>query len=567
MKLATFQKPIFPTIQGDGVWLGLPMVFVRLWGCDYSCAFCFVEDTPILMADWSWKRLGDLEVGDWVAAQDRADDGSRTHMAIAQVTRLSSEFKPTVVVNERLRCTPDHKFWRIRKQDDRLAHEGWREVENLVGDRARFLATPPPFDHGSEYRRGYLAGMSDGDGCFWTLKKGGAEYRRYRLALRETDLLQVVQEFAALEGYELRSGTHVHTTSFKPGVMAALWLTKDAEAREFEWWLHGGPETREYVYGYLAGIFDAEGSLAEGGQLRISQDRAANPETYATIARFLRIAEFRFTEEAKGFYVSRDDGEAWRFFSWCQPRKVSSLTNLYGGTAAHSAPIVSVRPTGIDEKVITVTTTTGSFVAGGFVVKNCDTKDSWRAGSAYAEASVETIETEVRSHNIRHVAITGGNPLLQADELVDLLNRLGGDHEILVETQASIFDPRVFDRVDMASLSPKLHDWRWDPLNEILGTMRRRAMVGRGGTTQIKVVCTSPADVQATLANFERIDREWGGARGRPTYILLPEYGLGRAGVRQTHVLLTEWMGGIRANARPDVRIIPQIHKLALFVE
>ena len=40
MKLVAFQDPIFATIQGEGFLVGTPSIFVRLWGCDFSCEWC-----------------------------------------------------------------------------------------------------------------------------------------------------------------------------------------------------------------------------------------------------------------------------------------------------------------------------------------------------------------------------------------------------------------------------------------------------------------------------------------------------------------------------------------------
>lgn len=33
-------QPIFDTLQGEGIRLGVPSTFVRLWGCDFACSWC-----------------------------------------------------------------------------------------------------------------------------------------------------------------------------------------------------------------------------------------------------------------------------------------------------------------------------------------------------------------------------------------------------------------------------------------------------------------------------------------------------------------------------------------------
>jgi len=38
-----FVQEIFPTIQGEGIFSGLPAIFVRLGGCNLACSFCDTE--------------------------------------------------------------------------------------------------------------------------------------------------------------------------------------------------------------------------------------------------------------------------------------------------------------------------------------------------------------------------------------------------------------------------------------------------------------------------------------------------------------------------------------------
>ena len=73
----------------------------------------------------------------------------------------------------------------------------------------------------------------------------------------------------------------------------------------------------------------------------------------------------------------------------------------------------------------------------------CDTRYAWDGGE---EMSVEAIATAVRDIGIRRVCITGGEPLLQGDELSELLAILAEEqYEIEIETNGTI-DPSPYRR-------------------------------------------------------------------------------------------------------------------------
>lgn len=61
------------------------------------------------------------------------------------------------------------------------------------------------------------------------------------------------------------------------------------------------------------------------------------------------------------------------------------------------------------------------------------------------------------SGNIKHIVITGGEPFLQASELLELCERLKqGGYHLTIETNATLFDEALSTYVDLFSMSPKL---------------------------------------------------------------------------------------------------------------
>jgi organic radical activating enzyme len=416
------------------------------------------------MADWSFQPLGSIDVGSKViSVEPQVSRRDHRKLAVATVTAVRSREAATVIVNGALRCTPDHKFWATGRD------AGWREVDRLIGLRARFLVDPPPKQDPLLFARGWLAG-------FWTMKN---RYRRFRLAVRDNDLLERAHDFAVQCGFELRWGSHKLGTD-----------TVNAEARRFEQWLAADVDDDGWRWGHLGGVLDAEGSLSRG-VMRIGS-------TYPRLRQVLIDLNLSFSEERNGFYLGADHGQRYAVIASAKPAKSSILRNMLGTSPRGSRVIEQVAATGEVEPVISLTTTAGSFVADGFLVKNCDSKFTWDWDSYDPKqelwtCTVDEVLQRVEVMNVELVVITGGEPLLQQRQLAPLLAACEErGWRVEVETNGTIAPPVAAARCQW-NVSPKLAN------SGVAVERRYRPAVLRAfeatGRAVFKFVVTGPGDL------------------------------------------------------------------------
>ncbi|MFD6926547.1 hypothetical protein ACFV99_40905, partial [Streptomyces sp. NPDC059944] len=326
----------------------------------------------ILRPDFTWTPVELLEVGDVVLGRTAPESGKHGVLAESTVTHVARRQAPLVRVNGGLVCSADTRAWTSRNPSVR---SGWREFTRSEGLNCAFLAEPMKRDQ-ADYERGYIAGMADGDGCFWTLRQASRArtYRRFRLALNDQTMLDRVREYAARAGFTLRPGTHTHTGFKGPGSQPCLWLTNHKEAERLEAWVEEDIDSESWMWGYLAGIFDAEGSISQTSILRISQYPTSDDgrRVYERAHDAATRLGFNVTREPKGIRLSSAGGELWRFFVGATPAKSQALRKAIGRAPNNARQVISVEDAGKGE-VIALTTSTGNYIADGWLVHNCDT--------------------------------------------------------------------------------------------------------------------------------------------------------------------------------------------------
>ena len=99
-------------------------VFLTSGPSIYMTDTCFLEGTPVLLANGSYKDIEDIEVGERVLCFDK--DSNQLRVGIVTEVYHHESADMYVVVNGCLRVTPNHAL---------LTREGWKRVKDLrVGD-------------------------------------------------------------------------------------------------------------------------------------------------------------------------------------------------------------------------------------------------------------------------------------------------------------------------------------------------------------------------------------------------------------------------------------------------
>jgi DNA repair photolyase len=311
-------------------------------GCTHACTYCLSGDTRILMADGRTRELAQLSVGDQIYGTERRGSYRRyvPTTVLAHWSTTKPAYRVTLADGTRLVASGDHRF---------LTDRGWRYVTgtmNCSGRRpyltttnsllgtGRFAESPKQDD---DYRRGYLCGMVRGDA---------------NLADREA--LDRSEEYLA--------GFGVPTT--RAGVEAVTQL--------IEWPTRVGDS---WTRGFLAGIFDAEGSCPQS-VLRISNSDDTIIAAIATgLARFgfdHAIEDPGRTNRVRSVRLQGGLRERLRFFHTADPA-ITRKRTIDGLAVKGDAPlrVASIERLGFALPLYDITTGTGDFVAEGVISHNC----------------------------------------------------------------------------------------------------------------------------------------------------------------------------------------------------
>lgn len=445
------------TIQGEGVTSGVVSTFVRLQGCTLRCVWCFPRGTKILMGDFQYKNIEDVKIGDIIKTYNK---GLKDTTVLNHMLTRKTNIVEVSTDNNNIVCSDDHNF---PSYSQNISHNRYKSYTKSKDLKGKWIKEIPDYnvniEESENYKTGYIKGVTFGDAHFQF---------PYRIKLECVDEEMIKTYFTYIKEifnyekpipYKLITPTSIKRKPYYRGFISNKDICKK---------MVDDPNNGE-LDGFITGFFDAEGHCSRH-QLSMSQNELETLKLIET-----RLNELSFntvirdnTSNKSGVYSLEILGgykEYVRFFKYFNPKikRKSSFINTNQKFDGLSL-VKKVEEKGVED-VYSMTTEEGHYIAGNFLVKNCDTIDVWPNGNEYSFDEIFKMWEDVglieRFKDGQHLILTGGSPLKQQKQLIDFIrqfiDKYGFKPYIEVENEAVLLPlSGMLILTDQWNNSPKL---------------------------------------------------------------------------------------------------------------
>jgi len=355
--------------------------------------WCFTKEAEVLMSDLTYKPISNIKKGEIVLGKDK-----KGNLVFTKVNKtFKHETNQLVKLKTdkfNLTCTPNHKFYY------HTIHDHWIESKSLKNKNLHWFGYG--YEINKDFKKGWLAGVADGDGCFFKDKQNRFSFI---LKVKDEELVKTFVNWANSFGFQIREVDY-HK---KRGYSTAI-LTKNKETTKLQRFLIK-VNNLDFCRGYLAGIYDAEGS----GPFKCKQAVIynSNKSIVELIANYLDNLNISF----KIYLDKREKGlpnyhikinNVPEFFIKCRPILERKRKNLLWTTlksVKSRLRIDDIQIVNKREKVYNLETETNNYIVNGFLVHNCDQQDSISARDSgwiqlYVESTQEAYDTVFQAYKI-----------------------------------------------------------------------------------------------------------------------------------------------------------------------
>lgn len=339
--------------------------------CPHDCSYCLDGNTLILMADLSFKKLKDIEIGNIVMGIEKTSRYSKFVPSKVTAKNKKEDYAYKIdTLDTSVICSLEHK-WLINRGRWRSLVNGLKTGMNIKQVN-KFSYEETQKDN--DYKKGYLRGIIFGDG---TIKKyvsneqkiirNGKEYIyspkkifKFRLSMKDKEAILRAKEYLSYFGIETFDHIHEGLSSIR----------KDGEESYYKLLRIIEPINNDsFKAGYLGGIFDAEGSFSKGA-LRIHNRYLFECKSYLDYFGFKVNLACRKNTDINTITIKGGLNEHIRFFSISQSSIKKKRQRFLKAIKTGYSKIISYKAIGLRE-LYDIQTSTENFIANGLVSHNC----------------------------------------------------------------------------------------------------------------------------------------------------------------------------------------------------
>jgi uncharacterized protein len=375
-----------------------------------------VAGTRVLTADLEWVNVEELDLDDEVVSFDNPDDREKNKQLTLNTNKITACWKykenAVKVVTDKGEITVGETHPFLSK------HHGWRDASNFKqGQEIRYLVEPNGYEKNDQYWNGYACGAFAGDGS--VCKNDTTQVASLRCQDREI-VDSILENSPVSNGWGMKykgtnsDGLHEIRTTISEEVDRV-----DSYLPVFEQW----SENKDYMRGWLAGLFDTDGSF-DGNVVRFNQ---YDGEVKDYAEEFLSELGYSPVREEKAIRVSEGYGGKFEILTEIRPQ-VSRKVRKYEGRAwKGQATVQSVE--GIGEKTFYDVTVENdhTLIAEGFCSHQCyEEEDRAVNGNDVTDnydmdAIMEELENFKERYPNEIPGLHGGEPLLLRDEDIETI--------------------------------------------------------------------------------------------------------------------------------------------------
>ena len=488
-KLKVSGDGAFYTLQGEGITMGEPAVFLRLHVCNLRCSWSIAKGMLVTMSDGTKKPIEQIKKDDLVLSY------KNKRFTVSRILGTSHYKKSIVKISTEegsvVYATSDHQFYTNHHKSGRSRCD----AKDLVGKylKKSQVSSIKKTQQTNAFFTGYLKGALVGDG---SISDTGGRLKMY-FQVCDYDFIEKLKEIMDVLGFNSNI-----TLSKRKTVVGKDVYRLSTGKHELILPLMTGPQNEDEQKGFIAGFFDAEGYVRER-QLVLSQ------QDWKTVERVINLLDVygfdvKVREEKRAYHMIINGKENidrfFKLFPTFIKRKQKSFYEVNRGLKA--IKVISVKPAE-DVEVYDISTSTGNFFVEDYLTANCNawytwnpkTPEFWTEGKDWtieeAKVQVESAWGCNDSRIQKRLILTGGEPMLQQDQILKLTDKLDG-WGIEVETNGTIMPrPELLERVQF-NCSPKLENSQ----NSFKARVRPDVIKELArGNTMFKFVVMEPQDL------------------------------------------------------------------------